>query len=53
MYLYELPKNLRKNTKVAFLDYDLNLGGYRNDSTGMTDPIIKNTGIYMIRLKGK
>lgn len=49
LYLYEVPVNLRKKTKVAFIDYDLNIGGYVNDSTGIVDPIIKNAGLYMVR----
>ncbi|WP_264550606.1 hypothetical protein [Flavobacterium sp. N2038] len=51
LYLYELPVHLRKNTKVAFIDYDLDIGGYRNDSTEIIEPIIKNTGLYIIRPK--
>lgn len=49
LYLYEVPVNLRKKTKVAFIDYDLNIGGHVNDSTGVVDPIIKNAGLYMVR----
>lgn len=49
LYLYELPVNFRKNTKIAFMDYNLDIGGHINDSTGVVDPIIKNTGLYIIR----
>lgn len=50
-YLYELPKKLRSKSKVAFLDYSLNVGGYMNDSTDVVEPIIKNAGLYLIKPK--
>ena len=50
-YLYELPKHLRKKSKVAFLHYALDVGGFTNDSTGLNDPIIKNAGLYIIKPK--
>lgn len=53
LYLYELPKGIRKKNRIAFLDYDLDLGGYMNNSVGSIDPIIKNAGLYMIRPKLK
>ena len=53
LFLYELPINFKKQTKVAFLHYALNLGGYENDSTGIFVPEIKNTGLYLIRPKKK
>ena len=50
LYLYELPKKFRKKSKIAFLDYNLNLGSklYPN---GNIIPIIKNNGLYLIRPK--
>ncbi|WP_268846639.1 hypothetical protein [Flavobacterium aestivum] len=51
LYLYELPINLRKNTKVVFINYGLDLGSKMDCNTGTIEPIIKNTGIYMIRPK--
>jgi hypothetical protein len=51
LYLYELPKHLRTKSKVAFLDYAINIGGYTNDSTGIVEPIIKNGGLYILRQK--
>jgi hypothetical protein len=53
LYLYELPKNMRKSTRVAFLHYDLDVGGFYDANTGIAEPIIKNTGLYMIRPKSK
>jgi len=51
LYLYELPKHLRTKSKVAFLDYTIDIGGYMNDSTGIVDPIIKNGGLYILKQK--
>ncbi|WP_292008455.1 hypothetical protein [Chryseobacterium sp.] len=51
LFLYELPKKFKKNSDIGFLDYGLNLGGYRNNETGEVDPLIKNTGLYVIRKK--
>ncbi len=51
LYLYELPKHLRTKSKVAFLDYAINIGGYRNDSTDIVEPIIKNGGLYILKPK--
>ncbi|GGX33552.1 hypothetical protein [Aquimarina muelleri] len=51
LYLYELPKKYRKKVKISFLDYNLNIGGTRNDSTGVVDPKIKSVGLYMIKPK--
>jgi len=51
MYLYELPKNLRSKSKLSFLDYALDLGGYMDSTTGESDPIIKNSGLYLIKPK--
>lgn len=51
LYLYELPKHLRTKSKVAFLHYDINIGGYMNDSTGIVEPIIKNGGLYILKQK--
>ncbi len=50
-YLYEVPTRFRKKTKVAFLYYGLDLGGNYDSSTGVTDQIIKNNGLYIIRPK--
>lgn len=50
LYLFELPKN-KSNIKVAFLDYDLSIGGYTNNSTDEYEPRIKNTGLYLVRPK--
>lgn len=50
LFLYELPLKFRKKSKIAFLDYDLNLGGYM-DSLNNIVPEIKNTGLYLIRPK--
>lgn len=47
--IYELPKKFRTKSKVAFLLYDLNIGGYMNDSTDVVEPIIKNAGLYLIK----
>lgn len=49
--IYELPKKFRTRSKVAFLLYDLNVGGYMNDSTDVVEPIIKNAGLYLIKPK--
>ncbi|MEO5910131.1 MAG: hypothetical protein ABIP95_04540 [Pelobium sp.] len=51
LYLYELPKHLRSKSKIAFLHYAINVGGYTNDSTGNVDPIIKNAGLYLVKPK--
>ncbi|KQB40381.1 hypothetical protein [Flavobacterium aquidurense] len=51
LYLYELPKHLRTKSKVAFMHYAVNVGGYANDSTGIYEPIIKNAGLYILRQK--
>lgn len=51
LYLYELPKHLRTKSKVAFMHYAVNVGGYANDSTGVYEPIIKNAGLYILRQK--
>lgn len=49
--IYELPKKFRTRSKIAFLLYDLNVGGYMNDSTEVVEPIIKNAGLYLIKPK--
>lgn len=51
LYLFELPKKSRSRSKIAFVLYELNVGGYMNDSTGIVEPIIKNTGLYLIKPK--
>lgn len=51
LFLYELPKNYRSRSKLAFLHYTLNVGGYMNDSTDLVEPIIKNAGLYIIKPK--
>ncbi|GAA3757762.1 hypothetical protein [Flavobacterium ginsengiterrae] len=51
LYLYELPKHFRTKSKVAFMHYAVNIGGYANDSTGIYEPIIKNAGLYILRQK--
>lgn len=51
MFLYELPKNLRSKSKIAFLYYGLDIGGYRNETTDSVEPIIKNAGLYLVRKK--
>ncbi len=52
LYLYELPQSMRNKSKLAFLDYDLDIGGHM-DSLGNVIPEIKNAGIYLIRPKEK
>ncbi len=51
LHIYELPKNYRSKSRLAFLHYSLNVGGYMNDSTGVVEPIIKNAGLYLIKPK--
>ncbi|KFC20633.1 hypothetical protein [Chryseobacterium sp. FH1] len=51
--IYELPKKFRTKSKVAFLLYSLNVGGYTNDSTNVVEPIIKNAGLYLVKPKRK
>jgi len=51
MFLYELPKNLRLKSKLAFLNYVLDIGGYMDSTTGEVEPIIKNAGLYLIKPK--
>ncbi|UQB69891.1 hypothetical protein [Epilithonimonas zeae] len=53
LYLYELPKQFRIKSKLAFIDYGLDIGGYMDMNSGEIDPIIKNTGLYLIKLKKK
>lgn len=52
-FLYELPKNLRSKSKLSFLDYALDIGGYMDSNTGEMDPIIKNSGLYLMKPKRK
>lgn len=49
--IYELPKKFRNKSKVAFLLYDLNIGGYMNDSTDVVESMIKNAGLYLVKPK--
>ena len=49
--IYELPKKFSTKSKVAFLLYDLNIGGYMNDSTDVVEPMIKNAGLYLVKPK--
>lgn len=51
LHIYELPKQFRAKSKLAFLHYSLNVGGYMNDSTQIVEPIIKNAGLYLIKPK--
>lgn len=51
LHIYELPKKFRTKSKLAFLHYSLNVGGYMNDSTQIVEPIIKNAGLYLIKPK--
>ncbi|MBO6185934.1 MAG: hypothetical protein J6O88_14835 [Chryseobacterium sp.] len=49
LFLYEIPQKFRRKSQVAFLDYNVNIGGYRDDITDETIPFIKNTGLFLIR----
>lgn len=51
LFLYELPKTLRKKSRVAFLHYGLDLGGFDDSQTNIYHPIIKNGGLYIIKPK--
>ena len=51
LYLYELPKQFRTKSKLVFLDYGLDLGSYMDMTSGEIDPIVKNTGLYLIKPK--
>lgn len=51
LYLYELPKHLRSKSKIAFLHYALDLGGFADESEDGIDPIIKNAGLYIVKQK--
>lgn len=50
-YIYELPQKYRAKSKLAFLHYSLDVGGYMNDSTQVVEPIIRNAGLYLIKPK--
>ena len=50
-YIYELPQKYRAKSKLAFLHYSLDVGGYMNDSTQVVEPIIRNAGLYIIKPK--
>lgn len=51
LFLYELPRNLRKKSRVAFLHYGLDLGGFDDPQTNEYNPFIKNAGLYIIKPK--
>ena len=53
LFLYELPKKFRTKTKVAFLDYNLNIGGVMNNETSEVEPLNKNAGLYIVKPKKK
>ncbi|PKB44897.1 hypothetical protein AX016_3129 [Cellulophaga sp. RHA19] len=48
-YLFELPKNMRDNTKVAFLDIKKYTGVEVDPRTNYLEPQIENTGIFIIK----
>lgn len=50
-YIYELPQKYRAKSKLAFLHYSLDVGGYMNDSTQVVEPIVRNAGLYLIKPK--
>ncbi|MFC3563255.1 hypothetical protein [Pedobacter jamesrossensis] len=51
LYLYELPNHLKSKSKIAFLHYALDLGGFADESEDGVDPIIKNAGLYIVKQK--
>ncbi|MDO6492446.1 MULTISPECIES: hypothetical protein [unclassified Cellulophaga] len=48
-YLFELPKNMRDKTKVAFLDIKKYTGVEVDPRTNYLEPQIENTGIFIIK----
>ncbi|MCL5245368.1 hypothetical protein M4I21_06080 [Cellulophaga sp. 20_2_10] len=48
-YLYELPKNMRAKTKVAFIDFGNYSGIAIDPKTNYLEPQIENTGIFIIK----
>ncbi len=51
IYLYELPRHLKSKSKIAFLHYALDIGGFADDREDGVDPIIKNKGLYIVKRK--
>lgn len=48
-YLFELPKDMRDKTKVAFLDVKNYTGIAVDPRTNYLEPKIENTGIFIIK----